>query len=270
MREVYPNELMHHGILGQRWGVRRYQNKDGTLTDLGKKRYGYTSDDTVFLSGKVKYDQPIDDSIKKQVDAIIDAGANIVIGDAPGADKRLQDYIAEKGYDKVKVYSADLEVRNNVGNWDVQYTHKKGQILNKIHKIDKEAEQYAAEKSGWTPGKNWEASVDKLYMDVGESKARAIVKKYDDARSEYKHDEWKNLNSEFFKDSSSQRKREKEMREARRGKDEAMTSASTKALAVMPIDDRRGSAMSKNVKRLKKQHKPVAIYDYNTGQFYYK
>lgn len=30
--------LKHHGILGMKWGVRRYQNKDGTLTDVGKKR----------------------------------------------------------------------------------------------------------------------------------------------------------------------------------------------------------------------------------------
>lgn len=33
------NTLIHHGVLGMKWGVRRFQNKDGTLTSSGKKRY---------------------------------------------------------------------------------------------------------------------------------------------------------------------------------------------------------------------------------------
>lgn len=35
--------LKHHGILGQKWGVRRYQNMDGSLTDAGRRRYGQSS-----------------------------------------------------------------------------------------------------------------------------------------------------------------------------------------------------------------------------------
>lgn len=31
--------IAHHGILGQKWGIRRYQNKDGSLTADGKKHY---------------------------------------------------------------------------------------------------------------------------------------------------------------------------------------------------------------------------------------
>lgn len=35
----YYSELYHHGILGMHWGIRRFQNKDGSLTGAGRKRY---------------------------------------------------------------------------------------------------------------------------------------------------------------------------------------------------------------------------------------
>lgn len=39
----YPDELYHWGIKGQKWGIRRYQNEDGSLTKEGKQRYRVNS-----------------------------------------------------------------------------------------------------------------------------------------------------------------------------------------------------------------------------------
>lgn len=44
MTEVWADRsdcLMHYGVKGQKWGIRRFQNPDGTLTEAGKRRYDY-------------------------------------------------------------------------------------------------------------------------------------------------------------------------------------------------------------------------------------
>ena len=43
MNTTGGSELRHFGILGQKWGIRRFQNADGTLTAAGKERYGYSN-----------------------------------------------------------------------------------------------------------------------------------------------------------------------------------------------------------------------------------
>ena len=48
------NELYHWGIKGQRWGVRRYQNQDGSLTPAGKKRYQRALSDDAKEAQKLK------------------------------------------------------------------------------------------------------------------------------------------------------------------------------------------------------------------------
>ena len=58
--------LIHYGILGMKWGVRRYQNKDGSLTAAGKKRYG--NNDDIKDSPQKNTEEPKKKSVKDMSD----------------------------------------------------------------------------------------------------------------------------------------------------------------------------------------------------------
>ena len=73
-KPVSQTYLTHHGIKGQRWGVRRYQNANGTLTDAGKKRYGDSDGDSNMESNKTP------SGTKRKVAVGVATGAAIVAG----------------------------------------------------------------------------------------------------------------------------------------------------------------------------------------------
>lgn len=57
LEHIYNDELYHHGIEGQKWGVRRFQYEDGSLTPAGKKRYGRGGNYIRYMRGNVKNKQ---------------------------------------------------------------------------------------------------------------------------------------------------------------------------------------------------------------------
>ena len=113
------NELQHHGIRGQKWGVRRFQNKDGTLTPAGRRRVNEDSDDAQNDTPK----HQIDKSTLAKGAAIAGAVAlGAVLVTNPGA----RNLVAK--YGKTTMTS----LGSAVGKGAAKVVNKAGQRLDKV------------------------------------------------------------------------------------------------------------------------------------------
>jgi hypothetical protein len=73
---------------------------------------------TVFISGSIRI-KSLDDKVKSRLDNVILSGVKVLIGDAGGVDKSVQQYLTKKNFESVTVYCTGDSPRNNEGNWPV-------------------------------------------------------------------------------------------------------------------------------------------------------
>lgn len=104
-------ELCHHGVKGQKWGIRRYQNEDGTLTEEGKARYGVDENGNMSREGKklLKKDRKqtekdIKEELEKEteVNAKTNIAKNLLYNKHGTLTESQVRAAAEVGFDKAK------------------------------------------------------------------------------------------------------------------------------------------------------------------------
>lgn len=91
---VYSNELCHYGIPGMKWGIRRYQNSDGSLTTAGRNRYSTGKHHSIFTRKKTTskaVTKPAEEKPKpKSISEMSDAELNALLN-----RKRLEQQYAQ-------------------------------------------------------------------------------------------------------------------------------------------------------------------------------
>lgn len=132
----YDDYLMHYGIKNQKWGVRRFQNEDGSLTPAGIKRYRMDQANGA-IGNRKKYAKDVGKNLNKLDQSIADKfGESMIIKDSADRLKKKYDSYVDKRKQKLGIGENDIYVDAS----------KKG--MKKASKYNKAAEKYSNLRSG--------------------------------------------------------------------------------------------------------------------------
>ena len=105
-------ELKHHGILGMKWGVRRYQNADGSLTQAGKKRAQRDN----LSANKKRVKEMSDDELRKAVNRLnMEKQYSQLSNSNINKGKRYVDKLIKAGTTVATVTTTAITIYNNAG-----------------------------------------------------------------------------------------------------------------------------------------------------------
>lgn len=103
--------LEHHGIMGMKWGVRRYQNEDGSYTEAGRKRYGVGGSKRKIVKGTQRLLNDMEEDIATVKSHIKKAERNIEI-----SGKRLEKAKLKNNQRKIKKHLTRMSLNENLKN----------------------------------------------------------------------------------------------------------------------------------------------------------
>lgn len=145
------DELYHFGIFGQRWGVRRYENKDGTLTTEGKERYYNSRNKRLTEKGKQRFFKNESSNLSKAGNRILNKG-----------DKDINSAINVEKFERN--YSNDHNWLNAYNKATDQFNIKIDD-LNKKYNNDPFKDKKTCRKYVKDVGKLWTGLYDKVLLD---------------------------------------------------------------------------------------------------------